>query len=126
MAPIKDSFIIAPLLSRTAEFDSETLFSYDRSGINLYVKITVLGSANIIPHIDGFDEANKEWVQAHELTTLTGIGSFLIELYPGIDTGGGGPSNPHFSHTVPSVYRIRVVPSNANPNTYSVSGQLIP
>lgn len=116
-------FTVLASASRTATTNSSDFENVNWKGINLYLDITA-GTTNLTPTIQAFDGLSNKYFDVLTLTTRGGIGQYPYEVYPGI-VESAGPSNDHFNHSMPRVFRIQVIHANANPVTYSIGATFL-
>lgn len=108
--------------ARTASTNSSVQTNYNARGIMVEIAITTAGTGSLTMILVGTINSNTHILAGS--TAITGVGKYLIELYPGIGAAAN-EVNIRQSGTLPRMWDVRVNHSDASSWTYSVGHSLI-
>jgi hypothetical protein len=92
-----------------------------RRGGHFVIDITAGAALSLTPTIDGFDKASGKFYNILTGTALTGVGTTILRVYPGLVVA----ANATVNDLLPQVWRFVMTHGNATAATYTVSARLI-
>lgn len=107
--------------ARTATTNSDDQINYNNKGVQVIVNVTAGTGLLLTPNIQGKDPMSGNYYNLLQGVTITGTGTYVFHLYPGISE----IANQKVNACLPKTWRISVTHDNANSATYSVGGNFI-
>lgn len=110
----------APVLAsaaRTASVNSAAITNTRYRGAHVIITATdSSGSPSVAFSIQGYDAVNDAWYTLLTSAAVTGAGTVVLSIYPGITAA----SNVAASNVLPHAWRVAAVHTGSDSLTYSV------
>lgn len=107
--------------SYTASQNSPDITNPGCKGVVVVVDITSGSSLQLTVAIKGKDEVSGKYTTLLASATLTGTGTTVLRIYPGLTPS----SNQTVSDVLPRTWRVEVTAGNGNAAVYSVGGLMV-
>lgn len=111
------------LLASAARTSTPSVSDQDNAsgrGVQIVLDLTAFTTAaDLTLAIQGKDPVSAKYFDLHAPLAINAIGTYVVELYPGVGAAAGGISAAR-SGALPRTWRVRVTHGNANSHTYSV------
>lgn len=126
MHGMNEEIVVMESQERGASVDSRVIDAGDSrrfaKGASVFIDITaVSGSPSITVTIQGRDPASGKFLNILESSALSGVGTTVLTVYPGI----AETANESANTVLPRKWRVSVSAGNADLITYSVGAVLI-
>lgn len=108
--------------ARTADPLKPDLINSNARGIMLTIDTTAFsGSPSVVVTIEGKDDASGKWLPLLVSAAITGTGTVVMRIYPGLTP----ISNLTANDVLPRTFRVKPVHANTDSITYSIGASLI-
>jgi hypothetical protein len=108
--------------ARTATNNSGPLSNFAARGVHVIVDVTAFAATpSVVFTIDGFDVVSGKWYTLLTSAAITGTGTTLLSVYPGITPA----ANTAVSQVIPRVWRVNATHGDADSITYSVGAIIL-
>lgn len=108
--------------ARTATVDSGEQNNVGHRGVHIIIDVTAIAATpSVVFDIQGKDPASGKWYTILASAAITGVGTTVLALYPGI----GETANVKESDVLPAMWRVNAVHGDADSITYSVGANLL-
>jgi hypothetical protein len=108
--------------ARTATPTAVTVGCGPNRGLHLVIDVTAItASPSVVPTIDGYDPLSGIYYNLLTGSAITGTGTTILKIYPGIATVANGAA----SDVVPETIRITMTHADADSISYSVAAHLV-
>lgn len=117
---LNSSLVALESAARTATPSVATYRNPGFKGVHVIVDVTALSATpSVVVKVEGQDPATEEFYEilsGTAITDVTGTGTYVFKVYPGIEPSPGAAA----SDGIPKFWRVRPVHADADSITYSV------